>query len=230
MIDINIGNSWDDILKDIFESEKIKNLIKILNTEYEKYRIFPHEKDIFNSLKLTPYEKVKIVILGQDPYQSTDSYGNSHAMGLSFSSKSPYEIPKSLKNIFKELKNEYNEDFNIPETANLTKWAEQGVLLLNTVLTVRQDKSNSHRNWGWELLTNKIIELLGKSDKAIVFMLWGNQAQKNKKFITGINKLILESSHPSPLSAYHSFFDNNHFKRANAFLKEHNLEEINWNL
>jgi len=189
--------------------------------------ILPDENSILKAFELTPYGMVTTVILGQDPYPGADKDGTYHAMGLSFSSNSKTEIPASLKNIHKEL----HADLGIlNNTADLTKWAKQGVLLLNSVLTVEAGKANSHRGKGWEKITSMAIRLLGKSDVPIVFMLWGKQAQESMFLITGKNKLILTAAHPSPLSANTGFFGCGHFSKANKFLAENNMHEIDWQL
>ena len=177
--------------------------------------------DIFNALKLTSYEDTGVVILGQDPY-----HGEGQAHGLCFSVKESVRKPPSLVNIFKELRSEYG--FDEPPTGELTGWARQGVLLLNTTLTVREGSPASHKGRGWEILTDKIIELINERRKPCVFMLWGSHARAKRQIITNKSHLILESAHPSPLSAYQGFFGCGHFRRANEFLRLNGLKEINW--
>lgn len=215
--------SWNELLQEEKEKSYFKVLQKFIDKEYDNQIIYPKKNDVFNALKLVPIEKVKVVILAQDPY-----IGENQAHGLAFSVKTGI-LPPSLQNIYKEIESDIGikMDYN---NGNLTPWAEQGVLLLNTVLTVRAGKSNSHAKQGWELFTDRIISELGESDKPIVFILWGKNAQSKKKLITGYNHLILESVHPSPLSAYRGFFGCKHFSQANDFLKQHNLQEINWKI
>ena len=179
--------------------------------------------DIFNALKTTSYSDVKVVILGQDPY-----HGPNQAHGMCFSVKKGVEAPPSLKNIFKELQNDCG--CSIPPHGELTEWAKQGVLLLNTVLTVRAGQANSHANKGWEILTDQIIRLLNEKQTPIVFLLWGRNAQNKISLITNPNHLILKCAHPSPLSAYNGFFGCHHFSKTNAFLKEHGMKEIDWQI
>jgi len=217
-----IGNDWDEILKDEFESEYYKNLREFLIGEYNNRKIiYPEKENIYNALKLTPPDKVRVVILGQDPYINP---GEAH--GLAFSVEQG-RIPPSLQNIYKEL----NADIgmNIPKTGNLVSWAEQGVLLLNTSLTVEAGKSNSHAGKGWEQLTDYIIKYLGQKNNSIVFILWGRNAQSKEKFIiTNPKHLILKAPHPSPLSASSGFFGCGHFSKTNKFLSDNGLDVIEW--
>lgn len=216
---VHLGNSWDALLADQFQQEYYLQLREFLKTEYRTRRIYPPMGDIFNALRETPYEKVKAVILGQDPYHQP---GQAH--GMCFSVKKGVEPPPSLKNIFKELEAELG--ITPPDHGELTKWAQEGVLLLNTVLTVRESAPASHRGKGWELLTDRVIQLLDQRPEPIVFLLWGSHARAKKELITNPQHLILEAAHPSPLSAYNGFFGCGHFKRTNEFLKE----PINWDL
>lgn len=216
---VHIGNSWDEILKDEFKKDYYLKLREFLKYEYSHYIVYPDMYDIFNALKYTPYEKVKAVILGQDPYHEP---GQAH--GLCFSVKKGVPKPPSLVNIFKELKSDL--DIDPPGHGCLVSWAEQGVLLLNTVLTVRQHQANSHRGKGWEILTDEIIRKLNERSEPMVFILWGNNARSKKQFITNPAHLILESVHPSPLSASRGFFGGRYFSRTNEFLKE----PINWRI
>ena len=217
---VELKNDWDLILKDLFNSPLYLQIREFLKKEYFTQTIYPPMQDIFNCFKLTPFSKVKVVILGQDPYHNP---GQAH--GLCFSVKnSPF--PPSLKNIFKEIADEFNTP--IRTNGNLTDWAEQGVLLLNTSLSVRQNQANSHSNCGWQAFTDEVIKILNDNPNPIVYLLWGGNARSKKKLITNKNHLILESAHPSPLSAYAGFFGNNHFKKCNEFLIKNNLEPIKW--
>ncbi len=219
---VNIGNEWDSLLADQFEADYYKNLREFLKSEYKSRVIYPPMNDIWNALKSVSYSDVKIVILGQDPY-----HGEGQAHGMCFSVKKGVEPPPSLKNIYKELKSDIG--FEIPSHGCLQSWADQGVLLLNTVLTVRAGAAASHRGKGWEILTDRIIELLNEREKPMVFMLWGRPAREKKTFITNKNHLILESAHPSPLSAYNGFFGCKHFSKAKAFL-ENNGQSMDWSV
>ena len=217
---VNIGNSWDNILKKDFESESYQTLRRFLAEEYRSHTVYPNMHDIFNALKHTAFEDVKVVIIGQDPY-----HGPNQAHGMCFSVLPGVDTPPSLVNIFKEIKSDLGIDNTNPY---LIKWAEQGVLLLNTVLTVRAGQANSHKGKGWEILTDSIIRHLNKSETPIVYLLWGANARSKKQLITNPNHLILETVHPSPLSAYNGFFGCKHFSRCNAFLTKHGLKPINW--
>ena len=194
-----------------------------MNEEYRTHQIFPPADDIFNAFALTPLHEVKVVILGQDPY-----HGEGQAHGLCFSVKPDVEIPPSLVNIYKELQDDCGCE--IPNNGYLTKWAKQGVLLLNTVLTVRAHQANSHRGIGWEEFTDAAILVLNEQDRPMVFILWGRPAQMKKSMLTNPNHLIIESPHPSPLSAYRGFFGSRPFSRTNKYLKEHGLKEIDWQI
>ncbi len=218
---VNLGNSWDSLLKDEFEKEYYQKLRKILAAEYKTRTIYPNMYDIFNALKYTAFEDVKVVILGQDPY-----HGPGQAHGLCFSVKPGVPMPPSLKNIFKELETDVGAP--MPENGELTRWARQGVLLLNTVLTVREASPNSHRPLGWEIFTDRVISLLNDAPEPIVFLLWGANAKAKRALITNTNHLILTTAHPSPLSAYNGFFGCRHFSRANEFLRARGREEIVW--
>lgn len=218
-----IGNDWDEKLQIIWNSRGFKNFYNMILQKYQKEPIFPSKENIFNALKLTPYSNVKVVIMGQDPY-----HGVGEAHGLSFSVQKGIKIPPSLQNIYKELE----DDLHIPPKnhGELTNWAKQGVLLLNAVLTVEKDKAGSHRNLGWELFTDYVIKLLNLKEDPIVFILWGNYARSKKKYITNSKHLIIESAHPSPLSAYNGFFGSKPFSRTNNFLINNNKEPIDWSL
>lgn len=217
-----IGNNWDDILKEEYNKPYFEKLMNFIEDEYSKYTIYPDKNNIYNALKLTPPGKVKVIILGQDPYINKDQ-----ANGLSFSVQPGIVIPPSLRNIFREQR----KDLGIiqPNSGDLTKWAEQGVLLLNTTLTVRAGLSNSHQGKGWGIFTDSIIKYLGQKEN-IVFMLWGNNAKAKRKLIDSSKNLILEAAHPSPLSATRGFFGCQHFSKANNYLIEHNLSPIDWQL
>lgn len=220
---VNIGNEWDALLADEFNKEYYKKLRTILAGEYKTQRIYPDMYDIFNALKYTSYSDVKAVIIGQDPY-----HGEGQAHGLCFSVKKGVDAPPSLKNIFKELANEI--DFNIPDHGELTSWAKEGVLLLNAVLTVRAGLANSHKNIGWEIFTDKIIELLNQREKPIVFMLWGANAKRKAELVTNPKHKILSCAHPSPLSAFNGFFGCGHFKECNDFLQSIGDTPIDWQI
>lgn len=216
-----IGNSWDEALKVVWESPGFKKFYHGVLDLYDKKTIFPLKEDIFNALKYTDYDNVKVVIVGQDPY-----HGVGEAHGLSFSVKKGVKIPPSLQNIYKEL----YDDLGVPPKSHgeLVGWAKQGVLLLNSVLTVEENKASSHKGIGWEKLTDYIIKILNQKSDPIVFILWGNFAKNKKFFITNPNHLIIESSHPSPFSAYSGFFGSKPFSKTNNFLIKNKKEPIDW--
>lgn len=220
---VQFNNSWDILLKDEFEKPYYLNLRKFLVQEYKSQTIYPHMNDIFNALKYTDYKDVKVVILGQDPYHQPNQ-----AHGLCFSVKKGVNPPPSLQNMYKEIYAEYG--YPIPQHGELTYWAEQGVLMMNTVLTVRESQPNSHKGMGWEIFTDNVISLLNQRPEPMVFLLWGANARAKKKIITNPNHLVLESAHPSPLSAYNGFFGNGHFKKVNEFLKRNGMTEIDWQI
>lgn len=220
---VQFNNSWDILLKDEFEKPYYLNLRKFLANEYKTQTVYPNMNDIFNALKYTDYQNVKVVILGQDPYHQPNQ-----AHGLCFSVKKGVNPPPSLQNMYKEIHAEYG--YPIPNHGELTYWAEQGVLMLNTVLTVRESQPNSHKGMGWEIFTDDIISLLNQRPEPMVFLLWGANARAKTKLITNPAHLVLCSAHPSPLSAYNGFFGNNHFKKANEFLKQNGMKEINWQI
>ncbi len=220
---VTLGNGWDKLLAPEFEKEYYLKLRKFLKEEYSRFNVYPDMFDIFNALKYTDYNDVSAVILGQDPY-----HGKGQAEGLCFSVKEGVLKPPSLVNIFKEYSSDLG--FKEPESGSLKKWAKNGVLLLNTSLTVREGMANSHSGKGWEIFTNRIIELLNEREKPIVFILWGRNARDKKALITNKSHLILEAAHPSPLSAYNGFFGCRHFSRANEFLRKNGLSEIDWQL
>lgn len=218
-----IGNDWDEKLNIIWQSEGFKKFWQLIENEYKYKTVYPLKENIFNALKLTPYANVKVVIVGQDPY-----HGEGEAHGLSFSVQKGVKIPPSLKNIYKEI----YDDLNIeePNCGDLTKWAKEGVLLLNSSLTVIKDNPNSHQNIGWNLFTDYIIKVLNEKTEPIVFILWGNFAKSKKSLITNPKHLILESSHPSPFSANYGFFGSHPFSKTNQFLEKNGLDPINWQL
>ena len=215
-----INKNWDIVLKDEYNKEYFKNLGCFVKAEYKNKIVYPEYKNIFNALKLTDYDEVKVVILGQDPY-----HGENEAHGLSFSVREGIPIPPSLRNIFKELES----DVGVKKTcSDLTSWATQGVLLLNSIMTVVKDTPLSHKSKGWEIFTDTIIEKLGERNKPVVFILWGSYARSKKELIKGKNHLIIESVHPSPLSASRGFFGSKPFSRANSFLIKNGIKKIEW--
>lgn len=220
---VTLGNDWDDILKEEFEKDYYKNLRQFLINEYKTQKIYPSMYEIFEALKHTSYKDTKVVILGQDPY-----HGENQAHGLSFSVKKGVKTPPSLLNIYKEL----NSDLGlyIPNNGYLISWAEQGVLLLNTVLTVREGQPNSHKDKGWEIFTDKIISLLNDREEPVIFILWGNNARNKKCLIDNNKHFILEAPHPSPLSASRGFFGCGHFSKVNNILKNLEKSQINWQI
>ncbi|MCE5285633.1 MAG: uracil-DNA glycosylase [Pelosinus sp.] len=220
---LHLQSYWQELLQEEMHKEYFLNLQQFLAEEYQTKNIFPPASDIFNALNFTGYQDVKVVILGQDPYHRL---GQAH--GLSFSVKPGIPLPASLRNIFKELQDDLS--CTLPKHGYLKKWAEQGVLLLNTVLTVEEGKANSHKNRGWEIFTDKIISLLNEKKTPIVFILWGNHAKSKKDLITNPNHHIIASAHPSPLSARHGFFTSKPFSKTNALLLAAKLPPIDWQL
>lgn len=218
-----INNDWLDALKEEFGKPYYRELFQKVNEEYSKYQVFPPADDIFNAFHLTPLSKVKVVIFGQDPYHNV---GQAH--GLCFSVKKGVDVPPSLVNIYKELKDDLG--CTIPEHGCLTKWAKQGVLMLNTVLTVRAHQANSHRGIGWEEFTDAAIRVLSNQDRPIVFILWGAPAQRKAAMLHNPKHLILKAPHPSPLSAYRGFFGSKPFSQTNAFLEQNGIEPIDWQI
>lgn len=221
---VNFNNDWDEILDGEFDKDYYVNLKQFLINEYKTCKVYPSMYDIYNALKLTAYNDVKCVIIGQDPY-----HGEGQAHGLSFSVRQGIATPPSLINIFKEIYSDVGIN-NSGKHGDLTKWAKNGVLLLNSVLTVRANQPRSHRGMGWEQFTTEIITLLNKREKPMVFLLWGNDAKQKIKYITNPNHLVLTSAHPSPLSAHNGFFGCRHFSKANEFLRKNGLEEIDWSI
>ena len=218
-----IANDWLPAIGAEFKKPYYKELYNFVKEEYNTKLIFPKSEDIFNAFHLTPLHEVKVVILGQDPYHNV---GQAH--GLSFSVQPGIEIPPSLENIYKEMHDDIGT--YIPDNGCLTKWARQGVLLLNTVLTVRAHQANSHQGHGWEEFTDAVIAAVNKEDRPIVFMLWGSPARKKKAMLDNPKHLILEPPHPSPLSAYRGFFGSRPFSKANEFLRKNKIKEIDWQI
>lgn len=218
-----ISNDWLQPLQKELKKTYYRKLYDTVKREYSTYQVFPPADDIFNAFHLTPLSEVKVVILGQDPYHNVNQ-----AHGLCFSVQPTVEIPPSLENIYKELHDDLG--CKIPNNGYLVKWAKQGVLLLNTVLTVRAHQANSHQNIGWEQFTDAVIEILDQQDRPMVFLLWGKPAQRKKAMLHNPNHLILEAPHPSPLSAYRGFFGCRHFSKTNQFLEEHGLTPIDWQI
>lgn len=220
---VQIGNDWDDILKEERKKDYYINLRKKLIYEYKNYTVYPNMYDIFNALKKVSYKDVKVVILGQDPY-----HGQGQAHGFSFSVKKGIKTPPSLQNIYKELHNDLG--LYIPNNGNLIKWADQGVLLLNSTLTVRAHQANSHKDLGWSILTDNIIKILNARSKPIVFILWGKFAQSKEELITNDRHLIIKSAHPSPFAAHRGFFGSRPFSKTNEFLQKNNIKPIDWQI
>lgn len=217
-----VGNDWDEILKNEYETTYFRSLMEYLDEEYRRDEIFPPKNDIFNALKFTSFKDTRVIIIGQDPYINP---GEAH--GLSFSVNPGVRIPPSLYNIFKELQTDMN--CYIPDNGCLIPWTKQGVLLLNPILTVRRGKSNSHKDIGWDIFTNKIIELLNKKDRSLIFMLWGNYAKQKGSIIDPNSHMILRAVHPSPLAGG-AFFGCKHFSKANEYLYETDKTTIDWQI
>lgn len=220
---VNLSNDWDEILKDEFEKEYYQKLRKFLVTEYKNETIYPKMENIFSALKLTSYKDCKVLILGQDPY-----HGPNQAHGLAFSVNIGIKTPPSLQNMYKELRDELG--LYVPNNGYLIPWAEQGILLLNTALTVRGGAANSHSKVGWEIFTDSIIKYLNDREDPVIFVLWGGNARKKKGFINTDRHYILEAAHPSPLSAHNGFFGCGHFKKINEILSSLGKKEINWQI
>ncbi len=219
----NINKEWYNVLHQEIQKKYFLKLTHFINKEYKNNIIYPEKQNIFNAFNLCSFKNIKVVILGQDPYHQIEQ-----ANGLAFSVKKNIKTPPSLKNIFKEL----SEDIkcNTPKKGDLSNWAKQGVLLLNSVLTVREKEAGSHKNKGWEIFTNNIISTISKEKKGIIFMLWGNYAKEKTSFIDDSKHYILTAAHPSPLSAYNGFFGCKHFSKTNLILKQQNKKTINWYL
>lgn len=220
---VTLNNKWDELLQPEFEKEYYLKLRQFLIEEYKNNAIYPDKNNIFNALKLTSYEDVKVVVIGQDPY-----HGPNQAHGLSFSVQPKVQIPPSLLNMYKELRDDLG--CFIPNNGYLVPWAEQGVLLLNAVLTVREGQANSHRNKGWEKFTDRVIELLNERKEPVVFLLWGNNAKEKGELITNKHHYILTSVHPSPLSASRGFFGCKHFSKTNEILESLGKNPIDWQI
>ena len=216
-----VGNQWDNILQEEYKKEYFKKIVEFINQEYKEKTCFPPKSQILRALTLTDYDKVKVVILGQDPY-----HGEGEANGLAFAVSNGIHLPPSLQNIYKEL----YDDLSIPiaNVGNLECWAKEGVLLLNAVLTVEKDKAASHKDVGWQNFTDAIIKKINERDIPVVFILWGNFARSKKIYITNPKHYIIESTHPSPFSAYHGFFGSKPFSKTNNFLKNNGIKEIDW--
>lgn len=220
-MDVQIEESWKQILSAEFEKDYFRQLTDFVRNEYRSTTVYPPGKLIFNAFNLCPFEQVKVVIIGQDPY-----YGPGQAHGLCFSVNDNVPFPPSLRNIFKEIQDDLGKP--IPESGNLTRWAKQGVLLLNATLTVRAHQAGSHQRRGWEEFTDAAIRALAEQREHLVFILWGAYAQKKGAFIDRSRHLVLTSVHPSPLSAHNGFFGNRHFSRANEYLQQHGQTPIEW--
>ena len=220
---IKLGGGWDEALAPLFQSENYLKIREFLKREYSHHNVYPYMYDIFNCFKLTPLENVKAVILGQDPYHNE---GQAH--GLCFSVQDGVQPPPSLVNIYQELHDDVG--CAIPKSGNLTKWAEEGVLLLNTALTVRAHMANSHRDCGWTWFTDSVIKLISDRREHVVFILWGANARSKKPLIDRTKHLVLECAHPSPLSAYNGFFGCRHFSKTNEYLQAHGIAPIDWQL
>ena len=220
---VKLGNDWDELLKDEFKKEYYLRLRQFLINEYRTKTIYPDMYKIYEALRLTSYKDTKVVILGQDPY-----HGVNQAHGLAFSVQPGVEIPPSLLNIYKELADDLG--CYIPNNGYLVPWAKQGVLLLNTSLTVVANSPNSHRNKGWEILTDTIIQILNKKDAPVAYLLWGSNAKEKTKYLTNPRHLVLTAAHPSPLSANKGFFGCRHFSKVNKFLRDNGLYEIDWQI
>lgn len=218
-----IGNSWDEILKEEYQKDYFKNIAMFINKEYREKTIFPPKSNILRAFKLTDYDNVKVVILGQDPY-----HGINEANGLAFSVSKGVRLPPSLQNIYKELYNDLG--ITVSTNGDLEKWAREGVLLLNSVFTVEKDKPASHKNIGWEQFSDEVIKKVNEKNTPVVFILWGNFAKSKAKYITNPIHLVITSPHPSPFSAYSGFFGSKPFSRTNEFLRKNNMKEIDWKI
>ena len=218
-----VGNKWDQILQEEYHKEYFKNIVSFINKEYKEKTIFPPKSRVLRALNLTDYDNVKVVILGQDPY-----HGVGEANGLAFAVSDGIKLPPSLQNIYKELESDL--EITPAKVGNLECWAKEGVLLLNAVLTVEKDKAASHKDIGWENFTDAIIKKLNEKDSPVVFILWGNFARSKKVYITNPNHYIVESTHPSPFSAYHGLFGSKPFSKTNNYLKSKGIKEIDWHV
>lgn len=218
-----IGNDWDNLLKDEYNKDYFKDLEKFVLKEYNAKTIYPKINEVYNAFRYTSFNDIKVVIIGQDPY-----HGENQAEGLCFSVKKGLQKPPSLVNIFKELHDDLG--YAIPKNGSLVSWTKEGVLLLNAVLTVEKDKAASHKGKGWEIFTDEVIKIINKKDTPVVFILWGSYARSKKELITNKKHFIIESAHPSPLSAHNGFFGSRPFSKTNKFLIEHGLKPINWEI
>ena len=221
MVDINIENYWKNILQEEFSKYYFKKLFEFVKNEYNSKTVYPRFELVFNAFNYCSFNNLKVIIIGQDPY-----HGYNQANGLSFSVTDKVKKPPSLVNIFKEIKNDLGKE--IPISGNLEKWSKQGVLLLNSILTVRKGEPGSHKEKGWELFTDSVVDIISKNTSNKVFMLWGAYAQKKGQKIDRNKHLVLESSHPSPFSAHNGFFNTNPFSQCNEYLNSYNIQEINW--
>jgi uracil-DNA glycosylase len=220
-MNVKIEESWQNVLQEEFEKPYFKNLVSFVKDEYTSQKVYPPGNQIFNAFEKCPFDAVKVVILGQDPY-----HGPNQANGLAFSVKDGIRIPPSLLNIFKEIKNDLGKD--LPPTGNLERWAEQGVLLLNATLTVRAADAGSHQKKGWEDFTDAVVQKVNDLKEGVVFMLWGAYAQKKGAFIDERKHLVLKAAHPSPFAADRGFFGTHHFSKTNEYLKAQGKEQIDW--
>ncbi|PRY12340.1 uracil-DNA glycosylase [Pontibacter ummariensis] len=220
-MDVKIEESWQNVLQDEFEKPYFKNLVSFVKDEYTTQKVYPAGNQIFNAFAMCPFDEVKVVILGQDPY-----HGPNQANGLAFSVSDGVRTPPSLLNVFKEIKSDLGKD--IPETGNLERWAKQGVLLLNATLTVRAGNAGSHQKKGWEEFTDAVAQKVNDLKEHVVFMLWGAYAQKKGAFIDQEKHLVLKAAHPSPFAADRGFFGSRHFSKANKYLEEHGKKPIDW--
>ncbi len=218
-----LTEKWDEVLKEEYSKDYFKKIVKKIRQEYQEKTIFPQADDVFKAFKLTDYDNVKVVILGQDPY-----HGDHEAEGLSFSVKNNVQRPPSLRNIFKELSDDLG--YPIPKTNSLENWAKEGVLLLNSILTVEKDKPLSHKDVGWEIFTDKVIEKINEKKEPVVFILWGSYARSKKYLITNPNHYIIESVHPSPLSSNRGFFGSKPFSKTNNFLISKKISPVNFKI
>lgn len=220
-MEVSIEPSWKEVLREEFDKEYFKNLAAEVREAYLEGQVFPPPKKVFNAFSLCPFDEVKVVIIGQDPYHG---WGQAH--GLCFSVQDGVPIPPSLQNIYKEIKSDLGKD--MPQSGNLERWAKQGVLLLNATLTVRAGMAGSHQGWGWEIFTNAAIQKVSAEKEGVVFLLWGRYAQEKTALIDGSKHLILKAPHPSPLSAHNGWFGSRHFSQTNEYLKSKGKKEIDW--
>lgn len=218
---INVDPKWKNVLEKEMQKDYFNDLMKLVNIAYESKTVFPTKNKIFAAFEHCPFDEVKVVILGQDPY-----HGTGQAHGLAFSVPDEEKIPPSLRNIYKEIQVDIGKE--MPKSGNLERWAKQGVLLLNATLTVEENQAGFHQGWGWETFTDEVIRIISEKKEHIVFLLWGKYAQNKAKLIDKSKHLVLKTSHPSPLSAHRGFLGCNHFSKTNRYLKEHSISEIEW--